>query len=38
MRSTGRIVIAVNGADRGFRAPGVEDENLRIFRLIAERL
>ncbi|NKX44042.1 serine hydrolase domain-containing protein [Roseicyclus persicicus] len=32
------VVIATNGADRGFREPGVDDENIRIFRLIAETL
>lgn len=32
------VVIATNGADRGFREPGVDDGNIRIFRLIAESL
>jgi CubicO group peptidase (beta-lactamase class C family) len=32
------VVIATTGADRLFREPGVNDENVRIFRLIAESL
>ena len=32
------VVIATNGADRGFREPGVDDANIAIFRLIAESL
>lgn len=32
------VVIATNAADRLFREPGVADENIRIFRLIAESL
>ena len=32
------VVIATNGADRGFREDGVNDANVAIFRLIAESL
>jgi len=32
------VVIATNAADRAFREDGVADENIRIFRLIAESL
>ncbi len=32
------VVIATNAADRGFREPGVDEENIEIFRLIAESL
>jgi CubicO group peptidase (beta-lactamase class C family) len=32
------VVIATTGADRRFRDPGVQEENTRIFRLIAESL
>ncbi len=32
------VVIAVNAADRNFREDGVGDENVRMFRLIAESL
>ncbi len=32
------VVIATNGADRGFREPGVDDANIAIFRLIADSL
>lgn len=32
------VVIAVNAADRGFRNEGVDDANIAVFRLIAERL
>ena len=32
------VVIAANAADRQFREPGVNEENIRIFRLIAESL
>ncbi|AKS46964.1 hypothetical protein SAMN05444287_2089 [Octadecabacter temperatus] len=32
------VVIAVNGADRGFRNAGVDDSNVDMFRLIAESL
>jgi hypothetical protein len=32
------VVIAVNGADRGFRNDGVDDSNVDMFRLIAESL
>ncbi|MEN8919571.1 MAG: serine hydrolase [Octadecabacter sp.] len=32
------VVIAVNGADRGFRNLGVDDSNVEMFRLITESL
>ncbi len=32
------VVIATNGADRKFREPGVNDQNIAIFRLIARNL
>ncbi|PWK57282.1 serine hydrolase domain-containing protein [Roseicyclus mahoneyensis] len=32
------VVIATNGADRGFREPGVDDANIAMFRLIADSL
>ena len=32
------VVIAVNGADKGFRNEGVDDSNVDMFRLIAESL
>lgn len=32
------VVIAANAADRQFREPGINEENIRIFRLIAESL
>ncbi|MDG3040931.1 serine hydrolase domain-containing protein [Roseicyclus marinus] len=32
------VVIATNGADRGFREPGVDEANVAIFRSIAENL
>jgi CubicO group peptidase (beta-lactamase class C family) len=32
------VVIATNGADRGFREPGANEANIAIFRLIAESL
>lgn len=32
------VVIATTGADRQFRDPGVNEDNVRIFRLIAESL
>ena len=32
------VVIAVNGADRAFREPGVADQNVTMFRRIAESL
>ncbi len=32
------IVIAVNAADRGFTAPGVDEENIAMLRAIADAL
>ena len=32
------VVIATNGADRGFREPGVDEANIGIFRLIVDSL
>jgi len=32
------VVIAANAADQQFREPGINEENIRIFRLIAESL
>ena len=32
------VVIATNAADRGFREPGISDQNVDIFRLISRTL